>query len=285
LKSKLKIKALRTALALLLCTGIFIFPAHAFAEGQNPNVAPPTVHAEIIGSLLRIQVSSGFFAVEAVYINGQRFNHRVDSALVLDISQYIISGDLITVHAVDFAGNQSNTVLITPPPQAFPPQPNNITPDGQGELIDHLTGDDGIEFFTINSRAGNNFYLVIDHTRSSNNVYFLNAVTEWDLIRLAEDAELAPPPHISPPMPIIIIEAEESTPEPTPAPEPPPQTSSGIDGKFLIIGVFVLVGGGVIAYVKFIKPKQGGYGEEQDEYEDYEGEIPEDFEQNEEWEK
>ena len=87
--------------------------------------------------------------MEAVYINGRRFNHRVDSALVLDISQYLASGDTIAIHAVDFAGNYSNTVLLTPPPPALPPPPNNFTPDGQGEVLDHLTDGDGVEFITV----------------------------------------------------------------------------------------------------------------------------------------
>ena len=206
------------SLALLLCMGFFYTPVTVYAgDGEDEAaasnqisaetetsapiitnippafvgpVAPPTVDAEIIGSLLRIRTTSGFFAVEAVYVNGRRFNHRVDSALVIDISQYITTGGTIAIHAVDFAGNHSDTVLLTPPPPFEPPPPNNITPDGQGEVLDHLRSGDGIEFITITTPIGNVFHLIIDHTRSSNNVYFLNAVTEWDLLTLAAEAEL-----------------------------------------------------------------------------------------------
>lgn len=54
----------------------------------------------------------------------------------------------------------------------------------------------------------NVFYLVIDKQRDTENVYFLNAVTESDLMALAEpDAEET-------------AEPVESEPEPTPSPEP-----------------------------------------------------------------
>jgi len=277
--------------------GFFLAPTTIFAgeNGQSAgatqaqttqanHVAPPTVDAEIIGSLLRIRTTSGFFAVEAVYINGRRFNHRVDSALVIDISQYIATGNTIAIHAVDFAGNYSDTVLLTPPPPAQPPIQNNFTPEGQGEIQDSLTSGDGIEFFTITTESGNVFHLIIDHTRSSNNVYFLNAVTEWDLLTLAADAELPIPPQISPPIPPppVIVEHEPppttEEPPPDPMPEPIAEESGGRMGTF----IFLAIGGagvfGVIYYLKILKPKQeremygGDEGnEDADEYED----IPE----------
>jgi len=276
--------------------GFFLAPTTVFAgeNGQSTgttqvqttqanHVAPPTVDAEIIGSLLRIRTTSGFFAVEAVYINGRRFNHRVDSALVIDISQYIATGNTIAIHAVDFAGNYSDTVLLTPPTPAQPPIQNNFTPEGQGEIQDSLTSGDGIEFFTITTEAGNVFHLIIDHTRGSNNVFFLNAVTEWDLLTLAADAELPVPPQVSPPTPPppVIVEHEPppttDEPPPDPTPEPATEESGGGMGRFIFLGIGGAVAFGVIYYLKILKPKQeremygGESNEDTDEYED----IPE----------
>ena len=62
-------------------------------------------------------------------------------------------------------------------------------PGGQGTVIDNVTttsGENGREFFTIATPNENVFYLVIDRQRDSENVYFLNAVTESDLMALAE---------------------------------------------------------------------------------------------------
>ena len=56
-------------------------------------------------------------------------------------------------------------------------------------MIDNAFGTSGEsvrEFFTISTPDENVFYLVIDRQRGSENVYFLNAVTESDLLALAE---------------------------------------------------------------------------------------------------
>jgi len=253
-------------MALLLCISLFYSPITAYAAVSTP-VAPPTVEAEVIGTLLRIRTTSGFFAVEAVYVNDRRFNHRVDSALVIDISQYIATGGTIAVFAVDFAGNFSDTVLLSPPPPAQPSPPNNLTPDGQGEVLDHLTDGDGIEFITINTAAGNVFHLIIDHTRNSNNVYFLNAVTEWDLLALAAQAEMTAPPHINitpapqPAEPIIIphetpppVAEIQATPPPTPTADD--EDGGGRAGMFIFMAIAGAVAFGVMYYMKIVKPKQ-----------------------------
>ena len=66
---------------------------------------------------------------------------------------------------------------------------NPFTPDGQATVTDNATEADGKEFYTFTTPEGNVFYLVIDHERESENVYFLNAVTETDLLALAANAE------------------------------------------------------------------------------------------------
>ena len=66
---------------------------------------------------------------------------------------------------------------------------NPFTPDGQATVTDNATEADGKEFYTITTPEGNVFYLVIDHERNTENVYFLNAVTETDLLALAAKAE------------------------------------------------------------------------------------------------
>ena len=60
-----------------------------------------------------------------------------------------------------------------------------FTPDGQGTVLDN-TGDSDKEFFTFSTPNGSIFYLIIDRAREGENVYFLNTVTESDLMALAE---------------------------------------------------------------------------------------------------
>ena len=248
--------------ALVICLSLILFPAAVYAADLNTNVAPPTVEAEIIGSMLKIRATPGFYAVESVYVNDRRFNHRVDSALVIDISEYIAVGDTIAVHAVDFAGNHSNTVLLSSPVPAQPPVPNNITPEGHGELLDHISDSDKIEFITVETPAGNVFYLIIDHTRSSNNVYFLNPVTEWDLLTLAAEAELPIPAHIAEPPPAT--EAVTVEPEPPPATETPTEPiqepveekKRSRVGLYIFLAIAGVAGFGILFYLKVLKPKK-----------------------------
>ena len=71
-------------------------------------------------------------------------------------------------------------------PDTTPRLPTALTPDGQGTVVDNVTDQDSKEFFTFTTPSNNTFYLVIDKQRDSENVYFLNAVTESDLLALAE---------------------------------------------------------------------------------------------------
>ena len=82
---------------------------------------------------------------------------------------------------------QSNDpVAETEPSAAEETTTKPFTPDGTGAVVDNATDEDGKEFFTITTPSENVFYLVIDRQRTENNVYFLNAVTEKDLLALAE---------------------------------------------------------------------------------------------------
>ena len=66
---------------------------------------------------------------------------------------------------------------------------NPFTPEGQATVTDNAVEADGKEFYTFTTPEGNVFYLVIDNERESENVYFLNAVTETDLFALAAKEE------------------------------------------------------------------------------------------------
>ena len=61
-----------------------------------------------------------------------------------------------------------------------------LTPDGTGTVIDNVTNQDGKEFFTITTPSKHVFYLIIDRQKNAENVYFLDAVTDKDLLALAK---------------------------------------------------------------------------------------------------
>lgn len=142
-----------------------------------------------------------------------------------------------------------------------------FTPEGTGTVVDNATDGDGKEFFTITTPSENVFYLIIDRQRDGQNVYFLNAVTEKDLLALAEKD---PEPEVTEP----VMEPEPETEPPTePEPEPEPEKTSGFPmGNILMIAAVLLAGGGAGYYFKVYRPKHEVPDMDDEEY-DYEGEA------------
>ena len=65
-----------------------------------------------------------------------------------------------------------------------------LTPDGNLEIVDDIVHEDK-QFITVKSRSGAEFYIVIDRSRDSDNVYFLNQVDDVDLFALLEEDSAA----------------------------------------------------------------------------------------------
>ena len=162
---------------------------------------------------------------------------------------------------------QSNEpVAETEPPAAEETTTKPFTPDGTGTVVDNATDEDGKEFFTITTPSENVFYLVIDRQRTENNVYFLNAVTEKDLLALAE---ADPEPEVTEP-----VVQPEPAPEPVPEPEPEPEKDTAFPvGNLLMVAAVALVGGGAAYYFKVYRPKHEAAGLDEDDY-DYDEADP-----------
>lgn len=161
----------------------------------------------------------------------------------------------------------------TTPPAATETTAKPFTPDGTGTVVDNATDEDGKEFYTITTADESVFYLVIDKQKTSENVYFLNAVTVDDLLPLAEQGEelaeeVTPEPEPEPTEPV------EDVPEPEPEPEPEKPDSSLL--SLLLVGAVVLIGGGAGYYFKIYKPKHEAPDLE-DDYCEYEDKGPEEI--------
>jgi len=168
------------------------------------------------------------------------------------------------------------TPVVTAAPTPVPtPEPVLTPPGGTGTVVEQ-TDEEGKEFYTIMTADENVFYLVIDRQRETENVYFLNAVTEADLLPLVE-------------MPAV--EEPEPTPVPTPVPDtaPMPEIESGPDVRLLLILVLAVLAIGLAFF--YVKKRFAARGNEESyeyEPEDYEEPIAEDEDFSkwfDEWEK
>lgn len=193
---------------------------------------------------------------------------------------------LFTFSQIAYAGGpdyEEPTEEITENPMTEKEE-NPLTPDGNATLVDQASDKDGKEFYTFTSPAGNQFFLIIDKQRSDNNVYFLDYVTEKDLISLAKkDKENpliteAPEPETKQPEP----EIKEEKPEEKPVEEEISEKKQSNAGMVLIL-LLVTVGVGIVAYYfKILKPKQEL--EAADDFEEIEFLTEEDTENEEEFE-
>ena len=126
---------------------------------------------------------------------------------------------------------------------------------GNGEVEDNITDDSSKEFFTVKTKGGNTFFLVIDRARNSENVYMLSMIDEYDLQEFLDDEERNDKQEEETPAVVL----PETKPEPTPdveIEEPQEESSGGMNKILLLVFVAALGGAGAFFYFYIYKPKQ-----------------------------
>lgn len=132
------------------------------------------------------------------------------------------------------------------------------------------------QLIAVTTRDDDVFYVIIDKTKTENNVYFLNEVDTADLDKLAQDDS-------------NVSSGGEDTSEPTTAPDEEAQTTDNTDTSsgnnqymiYLVIGIVILGGIGFAFYKlkgKGGKKSSNNGSEYTDEDFDYQPEINEDEE-------
>ncbi|MDD3230380.1 MAG: DUF4366 domain-containing protein [Oscillospiraceae bacterium] len=161
-----------------------------------------------------------------------------------------------------------------------------LTPDGNLSLIDDIHQVESYasaeselqdkQFITVQSKNGNTFYIVIDRSGDTENVYFLNLVDEADLMALMEDGDTGDTlvctctdkcvtGDVDGTCPVCKSNMSECTgKEAAAAPKPDADKETGTDTEpekpsssslILVVLVIVIAGGGALYWFKFRKPK------------------------------
>lgn len=342
----MRTKHIFKVLALVLCIGAFALPTTAFAAGGKDTV-PPSLEASLTDGKVQIEAADDNSGVEAVYIDENRVNSLTDGKDSVILKDYAGKEKSVSVYAVDYAGNHSETVKFDNPyyteskPEAQtstkPAQTQSagtaaqtkpsgssggstntasgnagnasaensgnadtgdtqeentssipegaFTPDGSASVLDEAqeTADDK-QFYTITTEAGNVFYLIIDGKRDSQNVYFLNGVTEADLMALAEkgDGSMSVIPagdtctctekceagKVRTDCPVCkndltgCVGKETKPSEPEQPETEQPKKDTGSIGTIIFVVLALLAVGGIGYYVKIVRPKQQAADEE-----------------------
>lgn len=342
----MRTKHIFKVLALVLCIGAFALPTTAFAAGGKDTV-PPSLEASLTDGKVQIEAADDNSGVEAVYIDENRVNSLMDGKASVILKDYAGKEKSVSVYAVDYAGNHSETVKFDNPyyteskPEAQtstkPAQTQSagtaaqtkpsgssggstntasgnagnasaensgnadtgdtqeentssipegaFTPDGSASVLDEAqeTADDK-QFYTITTEAGNVFYLIIDGKRDSQNVHFLNGVTEADLMALVEkgDGSMSVIPagdtctctekceagKVRTDCPVCkndltgCVGKETKPSEPEQPETEQPKKDTGSIGTIIFVVLALLAVGGIGYYVKIVRPKQQAADEE-----------------------
>lgn len=136
-------------------------------------------------------------------------------------------------------------------------------PAGTGTVIETATEEDGREFYTITTPENNVFYLVIDRSRQTENVYFLDTVTEKDLLALAEKAgESITGTEVQTPE----AETQPPTSQETQAEQEPTEEQSGVPVNLIVVLAAAAAFGAGAWYFKVYRKRREA-AETRDEYE------------------
>ena len=146
------------------------------------------------------------------------------------------------------------------------PAENEATPfslAGNGELVDDKAGDDTKEFLTIQTKNNNTFFLVLDRSSTTENVYMLSMIDEGDLAEFLEEEKEEEEPAVILEEPEVVPESEE--------PEPEKKVDSSNMGMLLAVAVLLAGGAGGYYYLKVLKPKKDEKEAEDEDLEFYDG--------------
>ena len=143
-----------------------------------------------------------------------------------------------------------------------------FTTPGNAQVQDDITEDGSKEFLTITTKNNNTFYLVIDRSASTENVYLLSQIDENDLQEFLKDGAVSVSEKQEP---AVVLEEESQTgasaetgQEKEPAVEEEPEEEVSGNAAGLIV-IFLAAGAGIAAYYFLKIRKKKAIEEEEDE--------------------
>lgn len=145
--------------------------------------------------------------------------------------------------------NQSSEAGVLPENNTTEKKEDAFTEPGNGEVQDDIQNGSSKEFLTITTKNNNTFYLVIDRSSTSQNVYLLSQVDENDLKEFVDQEKGA---ATVTPSPQVVLdenkteETEKKEETAKPEKENMPRTNMGAMAAILILAL-----GGVAAYYYF----------------------------------
>lgn len=185
------------------------------------------------------------------------------AAMLMMMAAVLLSGTMTAYAYVDESEEAvPEPVIVEETPKKTETTPFSVA--GNGELLDDITDDETKQFLTVQTKNGNTFFMVIDCSRNSENVYMLSLIDEHDLAEFIEEEESEPVEE----KPVVILEQLQPVQE-----ESQPEPEKGGMGMGAILTIILLGVGGVggYYYFKILKPKREEEEAESEDLEFYDG--------------
>ena len=147
-------------------------------------------------------------------------------------------------------------------------QGESFSVPGNGQLVDDLSEDESKQFLTIQTKNGNTFFMVLDRSNDTENVYMLSMIDENDLAEFIGDTKKqAEQPSV------IIPEKETPSISAETEKEPEPEEKKGGMNTGTLLAVVLLLAGSIggFYYFKVLKPKQEEEESDGEDLEFYDG--------------
>ena len=197
-------------------------------------------------------------------------------ALTITVTGLLFTNGVTAFAFVDEAAQQEATEspaeTVIPEETGAPEEPKKeetpFSVPGNGQILDDKENDDSKQFLTIQTKSGNTFFLVLDRSSNTENVYMLSMIDENDLADFLEETK--EPVKEEPSVVLPETEAPTEAPEPETEPEVKAADSGMNPGILAVIGL-AAVGGIGAYYFKVIKPKKAEDEAEDEDLEFYGG--------------
>ena len=195
------------------------------------------------------------------------------AAMLVMMAAVLLSGTMTAYAYVDETAEEvPEPVIMEETPEETEPTPFSVA--GNGELLDDITDDETKQFLTVQTKNGNTFFMVIDRSRDSENVYMLSLIDENDLAEFIEKEEEKPEsePEVVEEKPAVIVEEPQPEPEKE---EPQPEPEKGGMGMGALLTIILLGAGGAYGYYyfKILKPKREEEEAGSEDLEFYDGDV------------
>ena len=304
----------KPTLAASLTDGVLTIQGKDTISGIASVTVNGTEYRDLTDGTLKIQLTQKDFTTKKIEITATDTAGNTSDKYSLQNPYYEWAVKQAIAQSADASGNNATTTtpigedqqVTSPLPQdAKPSEPTTSTGTvedrtvtgieqelaEQNETVDKISSTTtaaGKEFYTISTKSGKVFYLIIDNEQSQDNVYFLTEVDEQDLMNfsLSDTVTL---PDVDTVYATVDGEddqtetsaPEEESTEESEAPEEPevqePEKASNV-GSYLLIGLIAAGIGAGAWYMKIYKPKHEF--DDDDEYEEFEDDDNEIYEKD-----